>query len=63
MFFPVIGHQVSHLDFYELTPRYTVLLAQLIAAQVINKLCANLKLEWWGAPLVREEKYQRKGNL
>jgi hypothetical protein len=22
-----------------------------------------LKLEWWGAPLVREEKYQRKGNL
>jgi hypothetical protein len=23
----------------------------------------NLKPEWWGAPLVQEEKYQGKGNL
>jgi hypothetical protein len=33
---------------------------------LIRKVTAtvwNLKPEWWGVPLVQEEKYQGKGNL
>jgi hypothetical protein len=34
--------------------------AVLETSHIISATVINLKLEWWGTPLVQEEKYQEK---